>query len=89
MSRIRSKDYYDFIKQVGTNLEDIMKLQGLNQSKLARISGVSQGMLSRTTRGYLGLNLYDAYAISKALNITMEELITGELEEEVEEELLG
>lgn len=89
MSRIRSKDYYDFIKQVGINLEDIIKLQGLNQSKLARISGTSQAMISRVARGYLGLNLYDAYAISKALNIGLEELITGEIEEEVEEELLG
>lgn len=67
------------VARVGTALRAARLQRNLNQSDLARIAGVSASAISQAERGQRGLSLETVLALSTGLNVTLDELLRGEV----------
>lgn len=63
-----------FIIKFGKNLQRIRIAKKLTQAQLATDSNMEISQISRIERGVLNTSIGSAYSISKALEITMDEL---------------
>ncbi len=68
------KEKKDFIIKFGENLQKIRKQKKLTQAQLATDLDVEISQISRIERGVLNTSIGNAYAISKALDIEIDEL---------------
>ncbi len=65
--------------RLGTALKAVRTTRGLSQSALARLAGVSPSAISQAERGQRGLSLDTLLDLSAKLNITLDELLRGEV----------
>ena len=65
--------------RVGTALRAYRLRRDLSQSDLARLAGVSPSAISQVERGERGLSLETVMALSARLNVTLDELLGGEV----------
>ena len=65
--------------RLGTALKAVRTARGLSQSALARLAGVSPSAISQAERGQRGLSLDTLLDLSAKLNITLDELLRGEV----------
>lgn len=74
-------------KAVGKRLKKLIYNTGMNQTEFANLCEVNEGTLRLHIRGELkkGINCDCLYAYSRALNVSMEYLLTGETKKEQEE----
>lgn len=74
-------------KAVGKRLKELIFNTGMNQTEFANLCKVNEGTLRLHIRGELkkGINCDCLYAYSKALNVSMEYLLTGESKKAQEE----
>ena len=67
------------VARIGTALRAARLQRNLNQSDLARLAGVSASAISQAERGQHGLSLETVLALATGLNITLDELLRGEV----------
>jgi DNA-binding XRE family transcriptional regulator len=65
--------------RLGTALKAVRTARGLSQSGLARLAGVSPSAISQAERGQRGLSLDTLLDLSAKLNITLDELLRGDV----------
>jgi transcriptional regulator with XRE-family HTH domain len=65
--------------RVGAALRAYRMRRELSQSALARLAGVSPSAISQVERGERGLSLETLLALARKLNITLDELLGGEV----------
>jgi transcriptional regulator with XRE-family HTH domain len=65
--------------RLGTALRAVRTARGLSQSDLARLAGVSPSAISQAERGQRGLSLDTLLDLSAKLNITLDELLRGDV----------
>jgi transcriptional regulator with XRE-family HTH domain len=65
--------------RVGASLRSYRMRRELSQSDLARLAEVSPSAISQVERGERGLSLETLLALSRRLNITLDELLGGEV----------
>jgi transcriptional regulator with XRE-family HTH domain len=65
--------------RLGTALRSVRTARGLSQSDLARLAGVSPSAISQAERGRRGLSLDTLLDLSAKLNITLDELLRGDV----------
>ena len=65
--------------RVGMALRSYRLRRELSQSDLARLAGVSPSAISQVERGERGLSLETLMALARRLNITLDELLGGEV----------
>ncbi len=67
-------------KEVGKRLKELIFETGMNQTEFANLCQVNEGTLRLHIRGDLkkGINCDCLYAYSKALNVSMEYILTGQ-----------
>jgi transcriptional regulator with XRE-family HTH domain len=65
--------------RVGAALRAYRLRRDLSQSDLARLAGVSPSAISQVERGERGLSLETLMALSRRLNVTLDELLGGEV----------
>jgi transcriptional regulator with XRE-family HTH domain len=67
------------VARVGAALRAYRLRRDLSQSALARLAGVSPSAISQVERGERGLSLETLFALAARLNITLDELLGGEV----------
>jgi transcriptional regulator with XRE-family HTH domain len=67
------------VARVGAALRAYRLRRDLSQSDLARFAGVSPSAISQVERGERGLSLETLMALSSRLNVTLDELLGGEV----------
>jgi transcriptional regulator with XRE-family HTH domain len=67
------------VARVGMALRAYRMRRELSQSDLARLAGVSPSAISQVERGERGLSLETLMALSGRLNVTLDELLGGEV----------
>src|SRR5579859_1063980 len=67
------------VARVGAALRAYRSRRELSQSDLARLAGVSPSAISQVERGERGLSLETLLALAQRLNITLDELLGGEV----------
>jgi len=67
------------VARVGAALRAYRLRRELSQSDLARLAGVSPSAISQVERGERGLSLETLFALAGCLNITLDELLGGEV----------
>jgi len=67
------------VARIGTALRAARLQRNLSQTDLARIAGVSASAISQAERGQRGLSLETVLELSTGLNITLDELLRGEV----------
>lgn len=67
------------VSRIATALRAARLQRDLSQSDLARIAGVSASAISQAERGQRGLSLETVLELSTGLNITLDELLRGEI----------
>src|SRR5215471_5607283 len=67
------------VARVGAALRAYRSRRELSQSDLARLAGVSPSAISQVERGERGLSLETLLALAERLNITLDELLGGEV----------
>jgi transcriptional regulator with XRE-family HTH domain len=67
------------VARIGTALRAARLQRNLSQSDLARIAGVSASAISQAERGQRGLSLETVLQLSTGLNVTLDELLRGEV----------
>lgn len=70
------------LKLIGERVKEARTKKGLSQEELAEIMDVATSFLSRVERGGTSINLRRLAQISVALDVPMEELITGVIRED-------
>jgi transcriptional regulator with XRE-family HTH domain len=65
--------------RLGTALRSVRTARGLSQSALARLAGVSPSAISQAERGHRGLSLDTLLDLSAKLNVTLDELLRGDV----------
>jgi transcriptional regulator with XRE-family HTH domain len=65
--------------RLGTALRAVRTARGLSQSALARLAGVSPSAISQAERGQRGLSLDTLLDLSAKLNVTLDELLRGDV----------
>ena len=65
------------IEAFAKNVRVALAERNWSQVKLAEKSGINYHSLNGILRGYNGPSLYTAYAISEALEVTLDELTEG------------
>jgi transcriptional regulator with XRE-family HTH domain len=79
-----------FLSQIGERIKVARRNRNLTQDQLWDISGVPQGSISRLERGqYEDIMLKTLIRLAKGLEISLEELIFGNTEDETPTELLA
>jgi transcriptional regulator with XRE-family HTH domain len=64
--------------EFGERLREARKKAGMNQSALAKAALVSQNSISKWENGHKMPNVYSAYLLAKALNVSAGWLVAGE-----------
>ncbi len=67
------------IARIGNALRAARLQRNLSQSGLARIAGVSASAISQAERGQRGLSLETVLGLATGLNVTLDELLRGEV----------
>lgn len=67
------------VARIGTALRAARQQRNLNQTDLARMADVSSSAISQAERGHRGLSLETVLALSTGLNVTVDELLRGEV----------
>jgi len=67
------------VARVGAALRAYRLRRELSQSDLARLAGVSPSAISQVERGERGLSLETVMALAQRLNVTLDELLGGEV----------
>lgn len=67
------------VARIGTALRAARLQRNLNQTDLARMADVSSSAISQAERGHRGLSLETVLALSTGLNVTVDELLRGEV----------
>lgn len=67
------------VSRIGNALRAARLQRNLTQSDLARIAGVSASAISQSERGQRGLSLETVLGLATGLNITLDELLRGEV----------
>jgi transcriptional regulator with XRE-family HTH domain len=67
------------VTRIGTALRAARLQRNLSQSDLARIAGISASAISQAERGQRGLSLETVLELSTGLNMTLDELLRGEV----------
>ena len=67
------------VARVGAALRAARLQRNLSQSDLARLAGVSPSAISQAERGQRGLSLETVLELSTQLNVTLDELLRGEV----------
>jgi transcriptional regulator with XRE-family HTH domain len=67
------------VGRIGAALRAVRVQRGLSQSDLARLGHVSPSAISQAERGRRGLSLETLLALSTGLNLTLDELLGGEI----------
>ena len=67
------------VARIGNALRAARLQRNLSQSDLARIAGVSASAISQAERGQRGLSLETVLGLATGLNITLDELLRGEV----------
>jgi transcriptional regulator with XRE-family HTH domain len=67
------------VARIGSALRAARLQRNLTQSDLARIAGVSASAISQAERGQRGLSLETVLELSTGLNVTLDELLRGEV----------
>lgn len=70
-----------FNNEMGKRIIKIRKQLGLSQEQLAELADVSPQMISTAERGSKSILSENLYKISRALNVSADYLLTGELTE--------
>jgi transcriptional regulator with XRE-family HTH domain len=65
--------------RLGSALRAVRTARGLSQSALARLAGVSPSAISQAERGQRGLSLDTLLDLSARLNVTLDELLRGDV----------
>lgn len=65
-----------FLKEFGNHLRMVRKHYGFSQSNLANTAEVSLSQISRIERGEINPTLCTLYALAKAMEIELSELVT-------------
>jgi transcriptional regulator with XRE-family HTH domain len=65
--------------RLGASLRAVRTARGLSQSALARLAGVSPSAISQAERGQRGLSLDTLLDLSARLNVTLDELLRGDV----------
>jgi DNA-binding XRE family transcriptional regulator len=65
--------------RLGTALKAVRTARGVSQSALARLAGVSPSAISQAERGQRGLSLDTLLDLSAKLNVTLDELLRGDV----------
>lgn len=71
------------MEQIGKNIQARRKKVGITQGKLGEKIGVSKSQISNWERGKASPTLSEFTKISEVLNILPEDLLVGEIEEEI------
>jgi putative transcriptional regulator len=67
------------VARIGNALRAARLQRNLSQSDLARIAGVSASAISQAERGQRGLSLETVLGLATGLNVTLDELLRGEV----------
>ncbi|WP_089721105.1 helix-turn-helix domain-containing protein [Candidatus Entotheonella palauensis] len=79
-----------FLSQIGERIKVARRNRSLTQDQLWDISGVPQGSISRLERGqYDDIMLKTLIRLAKGLEVSLEELIFGNTEDEASAELVA
>lgn len=78
---MEKNNYYE---NVGKNILSILKEKGMTNSDLANAIGISKQVMGKIIKGQKAINIHEISIISKALNVSMEDL-TRERNEIIEE----
>ena len=65
----------EVIKAFGKRLRDLRKSQNLSQEELANLADVPLSQIGRIERGEVNVTISTIYALSKALNIALNEFM--------------
>lgn len=69
----------DFLKEMGKRILNARKSQNLSQEKLAELTGLSPQTISTAELGIKALRPENLLAISQALNLTTDYILTGQI----------
>ena len=67
---------YEVIKAFGKRLRDLRTSQNLSQEELANLADIPLSQIGRIGRGEVNCTISTLYSISKALNQSMEKLVS-------------
>ena len=77
---IDDRDYKQALsKRFGNRIRSLMDKKGLSQAELARRSGTSRSVINNLLKGARNPSLLTALTISRALNTSLDELVSGNL----------
>lgn len=62
-------------KEIGARLRQLRRTRGMNQGELAKLLGTHQTSISQIESGARGLSLHQAVKLSKALGVSIDELL--------------
>ena len=65
--------------RIGAALRQLRSERGMSQAELARVAGISPSAISQAERGARGLSLETLLELTATLNITLDELLHGEV----------
>lgn len=78
MTKIRNDKY---LKAFGENVRKLRESRNLSQEELYDLAGLSKNQIGNIERGEVNTTISSAYAISKALNISISDLFSFEYRE--------
>jgi len=65
-----------FLKDFGEKIKAVRKSKGLSQEKLAELSGLHPTYISDVERGKVNASIYSCFLITKALGISVADLLS-------------
>ena len=71
------KDFQLSKKEIGKRVRTLRLERGLTQAELGKMLNMAQTNVSALERGERGVTIHQAVRISKALRVTIDELLTG------------
>lgn len=77
---ITDKEYKETLsKRFGDRVQMLMDQKGLSQAELGRRAGMSRAVINNLLRGTRNPSLLTALTVSRALNVSLDELTSGNL----------
>ena len=65
------------MSHISSRLKRLLAIKGITQTELAKRASITQGAVSKYINGLREPNSHELYAISKALDVSMESWFTG------------
>lgn len=76
--QIADKEYKEALsKRFGDRVQELMDQKGLSQAELGRRAGMSRSVINNLLRGIRNPSLLTALTVSRALNVSLDELTSG------------